>query len=312
MYPELLNFNMVCLTLLLKCLCFLLATVKILEDEMKRTCCGSPRQGPCTQNLGENGPVACDLQHICFFSQGRCYNGDCKTRDNQCQYIWGTSRLHLPAWWPHSVLFTALSSSLWQRYPAWSDVKEFVRGFWFNSHSTSNNDDDDDAAKIVANRDIQVRSCHANQSVSRWPWLLCMGCYSYLPPQGWVPRSLSDHLHNRMTCCVPCWFACGEEQTWFCCFVLFFNCHSLSQLKWWHAGISLGTDRTMVTNLWHVAWMLIHVSLADTGSDSELFSSGEPHKNCPTWLSNKEKKHWEKSSWGGKDLFGFCAPVILS
>ena len=40
---------------------------------------------------GEMGPAPCTLQHA-FCPQGRCYNGECKTRDIQCQYIWGTSR----------------------------------------------------------------------------------------------------------------------------------------------------------------------------------------------------------------------------
>lgn len=267
-----------------------MATVKILEDGMKKTLCDSPRQGPCTQSFGGNGPVTCDSQHTCFFSQGRCYNGECKTRDNQCQYLWGASRLPPPAWWPYSVLFTALSSSLGQRYPARSAVEEFMRGFRFSSQSTSKNDDE--TAKTMANRyPSEILPCKPKcLSLA----LAVMGCYSYLWPQGCVPRSqsLSDHSRNSMTYCVPCWFAWGEEQTWFC-FSLLFCCHSLSQLKWWHAGISLGADRTMVTNLWHVTWMLMHMSLADIGSDSELFSSGEPHKNCLTLLSDKntEKKH---------------------
>ncbi|MBZ3889810.1 Disintegrin and metalloproteinase domain-containing protein 23 [Sciurus carolinensis] len=34
----------------------------------------------------------CDITEYCTgdSGQGRCYNGECKTRDNQCQYIWGT------------------------------------------------------------------------------------------------------------------------------------------------------------------------------------------------------------------------------
>lgn len=40
--------------------------------------------------------------------------------------------------------------------------------------------------------------------------------------------------------------------------------------------------------------MLIHTSLAGIDSDSELLSSGEPHKNCPTLLSdeNTENNHF--------------------
>ncbi|OBS69637.1 hypothetical protein A6R68_01822, partial [Neotoma lepida] len=35
---------------------------------------------------------SCDITEYCTgdSGQGRCYNGECKTRDNQCQYIWGT------------------------------------------------------------------------------------------------------------------------------------------------------------------------------------------------------------------------------
>lgn len=146
-----------------------MATVKILEDGMKRTLCDSPRQGPCTQSFGGNGPVTCDSQHTCFFSQGRCYNGECKTRDNQCQYIWGTSRLHPPAWWPYSVLFTALSSSLGQRYPA--------RSAWKNSWEAFGSVSSQPQRMMMIQQklwqtDTQVRSCHVNHSVFRWPWLL--------------------------------------------------------------------------------------------------------------------------------------------
>lgn len=26
--------------------------------------------------------------------KGRCYNGECKTRENQCKYIWGPSKIN--------------------------------------------------------------------------------------------------------------------------------------------------------------------------------------------------------------------------
>lgn len=35
------------------------------------------------------------IPNMLCFVQGRCYNGECKTRDNQCKYIWGSSRLIL-------------------------------------------------------------------------------------------------------------------------------------------------------------------------------------------------------------------------
>ncbi len=28
--------------------------------------------------------------------KGRCYNGECKTRENQCKYIWGPSKINIP------------------------------------------------------------------------------------------------------------------------------------------------------------------------------------------------------------------------
>lgn len=53
----------------------------------------------------------CVSWHVCSCPQGRCYNGECKTRDNQCQYIWGTSRLHFPARW-FNTGFSSYCSSL--------------------------------------------------------------------------------------------------------------------------------------------------------------------------------------------------------
>ncbi|KAM4626406.1 disintegrin and metalloproteinase domain-containing protein 23 isoform 1-T1 [Discoglossus pictus] len=40
--------------------------------------------GQCPPNLRKQDGYACDS------NQGRCYNGECKTRDNQCKYIWGS------------------------------------------------------------------------------------------------------------------------------------------------------------------------------------------------------------------------------
>lgn len=28
--------------------------------------------------------------------KGRCYSGECKTRENQCKYIWGPSKTNIP------------------------------------------------------------------------------------------------------------------------------------------------------------------------------------------------------------------------
>lgn len=30
---------------------------------------------------------------LSFCLKGRCYNGECKTRENQCKYIWGSSKI---------------------------------------------------------------------------------------------------------------------------------------------------------------------------------------------------------------------------
>lgn len=30
--------------------------------------------------------------------KGRCYSGECKTRENQCKYIWGPSKTNIPLW----------------------------------------------------------------------------------------------------------------------------------------------------------------------------------------------------------------------
>lgn len=47
---------------------------------------------------GPSSPCFC-LLTLFLCSQGRCYSGECKTRDNQCQYIWGTSRYHPALCW---------------------------------------------------------------------------------------------------------------------------------------------------------------------------------------------------------------------
>ncbi|KAF5880682.1 disintegrin and metalloproteinase domain-containing protein 23 isoform X3, partial [Clarias magur] len=38
----------------------------------------------CPPNLHKQDGYSCQL------NQGRCYGGECKTRDSQCKYIWGT------------------------------------------------------------------------------------------------------------------------------------------------------------------------------------------------------------------------------
>uniref|UniRef100_A0A8D2LYZ5 ADAM metallopeptidase domain 23 n=1 Tax=Varanus komodoensis TaxID=61221 RepID=A0A8D2LYZ5_VARKO len=52
------------------------------ECDITEICTGD--SGQCPPNLHKQDGFACDS------NQGRCYNGECKTRDNQCKYIWGT------------------------------------------------------------------------------------------------------------------------------------------------------------------------------------------------------------------------------
>ncbi|XP_065696567.1 disintegrin and metalloproteinase domain-containing protein 23 isoform X9 [Patagioenas fasciata] len=52
------------------------------ECDIAELCTGD--SGQCPPNLHKQDGYACDS------NQGRCYNGECKTRDNQCKYIWGS------------------------------------------------------------------------------------------------------------------------------------------------------------------------------------------------------------------------------
>uniref|UniRef100_A0A8C0EQY8 ADAM metallopeptidase domain 23 n=1 Tax=Bubo bubo TaxID=30461 RepID=A0A8C0EQY8_BUBBB len=52
------------------------------ECDIGEFCTGD--SGQCPPNLHKQDGYACDS------NQGRCYNGECKTRDNQCKYIWGS------------------------------------------------------------------------------------------------------------------------------------------------------------------------------------------------------------------------------
>ncbi|KAG8432744.1 hypothetical protein GDO86_017112 [Hymenochirus boettgeri] len=51
------------------------------ECDITEHCTGD--SGQCPSNLRKQDGYACDS------NQGRCYNGECKTRDNQCKHIWG-------------------------------------------------------------------------------------------------------------------------------------------------------------------------------------------------------------------------------
>ncbi|NXD08797.1 ADA23 protein, partial [Nothocercus nigrocapillus] len=65
------------------------------ECDIAEFCPGD--SGQCPPNLHKQDGYACDS------NQGRCYNGECKTRDNQCKYIWGSIR--------SSFLFSSTESS---------------------------------------------------------------------------------------------------------------------------------------------------------------------------------------------------------
>ncbi|KAM5153138.1 disintegrin and metalloproteinase domain-containing protein 23 [Mantella aurantiaca] len=51
------------------------------DCDITEQCTGD--SGQCPPNLRKQDGYACDS------NQGRCYNGECKTRDNQCKHIWG-------------------------------------------------------------------------------------------------------------------------------------------------------------------------------------------------------------------------------
>uniref|UniRef100_A0A673KBU0 Disintegrin and metalloproteinase domain-containing protein 23-like n=1 Tax=Sinocyclocheilus rhinocerous TaxID=307959 RepID=A0A673KBU0_9TELE len=51
------------------------------DCDISETCSGD--SGQCPPNLHKQDGYSCQL------NQGRCYSGECKTRDSQCKYIWG-------------------------------------------------------------------------------------------------------------------------------------------------------------------------------------------------------------------------------
>ncbi|KAJ8389785.1 hypothetical protein AAFF_G00114910 [Aldrovandia affinis] len=51
------------------------------DCDISETCSGD--SGQCPLNLHKQDGYSCQL------NQGRCYSGECKTRENQCKYIWG-------------------------------------------------------------------------------------------------------------------------------------------------------------------------------------------------------------------------------
>ncbi|XP_026989248.2 disintegrin and metalloproteinase domain-containing protein 23 isoform X3 [Tachysurus fulvidraco] len=52
------------------------------DCDISESCSGD--SGQCPPNLHKQDGYPCQL------NQGRCYGGECKTRDSQCKYIWGT------------------------------------------------------------------------------------------------------------------------------------------------------------------------------------------------------------------------------
>lgn len=51
------------------------------DCDITETCSGD--SGQCPPNLHKQDG------YLCQVNQGRCYSGECKTRENQCKYIWG-------------------------------------------------------------------------------------------------------------------------------------------------------------------------------------------------------------------------------
>ncbi|TKS67172.1 Disintegrin and metalloproteinase domain-containing protein 23 [Collichthys lucidus] len=51
------------------------------DCDISETCSGD--SGQCPPNLHKQDG------YLCQVNQGRCYSGECKTRENQCKYIWG-------------------------------------------------------------------------------------------------------------------------------------------------------------------------------------------------------------------------------
>uniref|UniRef100_A0A3Q2QEI9 ADAM metallopeptidase domain 23 n=1 Tax=Fundulus heteroclitus TaxID=8078 RepID=A0A3Q2QEI9_FUNHE len=52
------------------------------DCDISETCTGD--SGQCPPNLHKQDGYMCQV------NQGRCYSGECKTRENQCKYIWGS------------------------------------------------------------------------------------------------------------------------------------------------------------------------------------------------------------------------------
>uniref|UniRef100_A0A3B5MMW9 ADAM metallopeptidase domain 23 n=1 Tax=Xiphophorus couchianus TaxID=32473 RepID=A0A3B5MMW9_9TELE len=53
------------------------------DCDISETCTGD--SGQCPPNLHKQDGYMCQV------NQGRCYTGECKTRENQCKYIWGSA-----------------------------------------------------------------------------------------------------------------------------------------------------------------------------------------------------------------------------
>ncbi|XP_062861453.1 disintegrin and metalloproteinase domain-containing protein 23 isoform X2 [Trichomycterus rosablanca] len=51
------------------------------DCDISETCTGD--SGQCPPNLHKQDGYMCNL------NEGRCYSGECKTRDSQCKYVWG-------------------------------------------------------------------------------------------------------------------------------------------------------------------------------------------------------------------------------
>lgn len=141
------------------------------------------------ESAGKMGATPCTLWHV-FCPQGRCYNGECKTRDSQCQYIWGTSRSRFLLGGHTQVSLGILCCpSCWLGVIKTREKKKPRKGWreWWiiviKPQQTT--------------ADVEDLSSEPNSAIHwLWPWQ--NGCHTHLLRLGWVQWScsLSIHLGN--------------------------------------------------------------------------------------------------------------------
>ncbi|XP_068186085.1 disintegrin and metalloproteinase domain-containing protein 23 isoform X2 [Antennarius striatus] len=74
------------------------------DCDITETCSGD--SGQCPPNLHKQDG------YLCQIAQGRCYNGECKTREAQCKYIWGPSKIKVSLHMLHENRYSLQLSSL--------------------------------------------------------------------------------------------------------------------------------------------------------------------------------------------------------